>query len=200
MHERSFLHDGETLLVHLRPAGSVYVVDVFKGILEGAVLGGLLAAIVWFTALPSLPLAIVLVAVLAAVAAVRRYRHLMHSSFRVTTERILILHHHSLFKDPLKTIRWDQYQESFADRRSILDILFGVRPITIRFGNADSKDFWHFPAVAFAEDLKHYLDKAYSMVKQGKAAELKPFVLKARGKRDVLAHEEGVSAQGAKHS
>lgn len=185
MDDRSFLHDGETLLVNLHPAGSVYVVDVFVGILEGAVVGGILAAILWFTMVPSWPLALGLVIVLAVLAAVRRYRHLTHSSFRVTTERILILHHHSFFKEPLKTIRWDQYQESLVDRRSILDAVFGVRPITIRFGNPDSKDFCHFPAVPFAEDLKHFLDKAYSLVKAGKQNELKPFVLKARGKRDT---------------
>ncbi len=184
MEERSFLHDGETLLVHLRPAGSVYVVDVCKGLLEGAVVGSLIAAILWFTILPSVPVNIGIVVVLSILAAVRRYRHLKHSSFRVTTERILILHHHSLFKEPLKTIRWDQYQESLVDRRTVLDILFGVRPITIRHGNADSKDFSHFPAVSYAEDLKHYLDKAYSLVRSGKAVELKPFILKPRGKRD----------------
>jgi hypothetical protein len=188
MQERSFLHDGETLLVNLHPAGSVYVANVFKGIIEGGVLGCLVAAILWFTMIESWALSIAIVAVFCVIAAARHYRHLKHSSFRVTTERILILHHHSFFKEPLKTIRWDQYQESLEGHRSVLDALFGVRPITIRYGNADSKDFAHFPAVPYAEDLKHYLDKAYSLVRAGKASELHPFVLKPRGKRDESSH------------
>ncbi len=184
MDDRSYLHDGETLLVNMRPAASVYVVDIFKGILEGIVIGGLLSGIFWFTVFPSLWLALNIIVLVCVPTIWRHMHHLNHSSFRVTTERILLLHHHSLFKEPLKTIRWDQYQESMVGHRNILDILFGARPITIRYGNADSKDFAHFPSVPFAEDLKHYLDKAYSLVKAGKASELKPFVLKPRGKRD----------------
>ena len=184
MDDRNFLHDGETLLVNLRPAGSVYVVDFFKGLLEGFVVGAVVIFPVWYFAQMAPLLAYAAILLSCVLMIYRRMRHLKHSSFRVTTERILMLHHHSLFKEPLKTIRWDQYQESFVDRRSILDILFGVRPITIRYGNPDSKDFWHFPAVPFAEDLKHYLDKAYSLVRSGKSTELRPFILKARGKRD----------------
>ena len=188
MHERSFLHDGETLLVNLRPAGSVYVADSLKGIVEAIVIGGLLSGIFWFTVFPSLWLALNIIVLVCVATIARHIHHLNHSSFRVTTERILILHHHSLFKEPLKTIRWDQYQESMVGHRSILDIFFGARPITIRYGNADSKDFAHFPSVRYAEDLKHYLDKAYSLVRAGKPAELHPFVLKPRGQRDESSH------------
>lgn len=184
MDDRTFLHDREQLLVNLKPAGSVYIGDFFWGLIEGGVVGGLIAAIVWFTLVQSLPLTGVIVALLAVVAIVRRFNHLKHSSFRVTTERILILHHHSFFKEPLKTIRWDQYQESLLGKRTFLDALFRVRPIVIRYGNADSKDFAHFPSIPFTEDLKHYLDKALSLVRAGKANELKPFVLKKRGRRD----------------
>lgn len=184
MDNRSFLHDGETLLVNLHPAGSVYVIDFFKGLVEGAVVSVLLSAILWFIILQSWAVNIGTMVLLCAIFIFRRMQHLKHSSFRVTTERILILHHHGFFREPLKTIRWDQYQESLVDNRSILDAFFGARPISIRYGNADSKDFRRFPAVPFAEDLKHYLDKAYSLIKAGNLTELKPFVLKKRGKRD----------------
>lgn len=186
MDDRSFLHDGETLLVNLRPANSVYVLEIAIGIIEATVFGAVVVGALWSFAWQSLSLSASIMSLLYIVSGVRSYKHLKHSSFRVTTERILILHHHSIFKEPLKTIRWDQYQESLVGRRNILDIFVGARPITIRYGNPDSKDFAHFPSVYYAEDLKHYLDKAYSLVRTGKKDELKPFILKPRGQRSEL--------------
>jgi hypothetical protein len=184
MEDRSFLHSGEQLLVSMRPAFPVYIVGFFMGLFEGLIVGIILAGLAWYFELISSIVAVVVIALVCALGIARHMRHLGHSSFRVTTDRILILHHHSFFKEPLKTIRWDQYQESIVGKRSLLDALFRVRPIVIRYGNPDSKLYWEFPALRYAEDLKHYLDKAYSLVRSGKQNELNPFVLKPRGKRD----------------
>ena len=190
MEDRRFLHEGEQLLYSGRASAGHLIVDLARGLVDTLVIWVVVAmamSLGWWLALSALPpwgaYAVLGLASFLGVS-VRRWRLWNHASFRVTTERILIDHHESIFSHPLRTIKWFQYQESFLGRRTILDYLFGVRPICVRYGTPDAQLKVCFPALRYANDLKHYLDKVDGAIRKNDLAGLKPFVAKPRGKRD----------------
>lgn len=189
MHERAYLHDQEKLLANMRPSVAHLLVSLLRGLLDALLLAIVLSIIVvltlWFTtqSYGSIPIYVGIFIVSYAAVALRRYFHWRHASFRVTTDRILLNHHHTLFSHPLHTVKWNQYQESFFGRRTIVDVFFGVRPLCIRYGTADGQMKICFPALRFAEDLKHYLDKVDSAIRGNAISQVQPFVAKPRGQR-----------------
>ncbi|MBI1812475.1 hypothetical protein HYR82_01705 [Candidatus Peregrinibacteria bacterium] len=193
MEDRRFLHEGERLLASLRPSAANLVVDLIRGLLDtfliSLVLLVILTVIWWFSfaASPLLFVMALLVFIVLFAVSYRRWRLWLHATFRVTTERILLQHHASLFASRLTTIKWPQYQESFIERPTILDLLFRARPIGIRYGTADAQLKTSFPSLRYATDLKHYLDKVDSAARKGHMDEqsLRPFVAKPRGRRDA---------------
>ncbi len=114
-----------------------------------------------------------------------RWRTWSHARFRATTERLLIQNPVALFHGELRTVKWPQYQESHTGHRGPLDLFFRARPICIRYGTADAQNEVSFPSVAYAQDLKHYLDKIDSAFRRNDASALHVFVAKPRGKRDT---------------
>ena len=190
MDDRAHLHDGERLLAQFQASSPVLFTHLVRAILDALVLGIVLSIIAvasgWFAA-NSMPAVWVYVLLfLLAYTAMSFYRWWLwkDSSFRVTTDRILLHHRTSLFSEPMNTIKWNQYQESALKHGRIVEMLFGVRGICIRYGTADAHHIACFPAIAYATDVKHYLDKVDSAVRQGKIDEIKPFVRMPKGLRD----------------
>lgn len=176
----------EKLLLSLKPAGSVVIKELFLGIIEGAILG----AIVWSVGLIFLqeelsviPLIIGIIVLLAAI--FRRFKSTRHEVLTVTTDRIMVLMHEKFFFHRMHTLKWTQYQECIVERRSPLDVFFGARPLSIRYGAADSKLFLHVMAIPYAADIKHYFDKIDGLIRRNALAEINPFILKKKGQRDL---------------
>lgn len=192
MDDRRFLHDQERLLGAFHPSLGSLIVEMVIGFFESIVASAILLAIIigatWAStgAVPALWIDIVVVVLIALGILYRRYSLWSHSSFRVTTERILLQHHSSLFSSHLTTVKWPQYQESEFGPLNPLDIIFRARTLCIRYGTADAHLKTCFPSLAYAKDLKHYLDKVDSAFRGGPQAiaQVQPFVMKPRGQRD----------------
>ena len=180
------LHENERLLLSVRPSAAFFLYGAVRSVLESLVVSLLLGLLLAFAAhfsfvLPFVFLLILLLLILGGT----RFLHWRHASFRVTTERMLIEYSGSLFSHTLATIKWGQYQESSLGHRGMLDLLFRSRPLVIRYGAADSKLFVHFPSLTMASDIKHYLDKVDSAVRNHQMENLKAFVAKKKGERDA---------------
>jgi hypothetical protein len=191
MDDRLHLHDGERLLLSMKPASSRLIVALLRGLLEGMifalVIAGIIQLIGMLIAEDGIPWIVHIIVGLLIVAGIlyRRFVLWRKSDFRVTTERILPHYYSSLFfGHPHHTIKWSQYQESYTQMGSIFDMFFGARTLCIRYGTADAKVTLSFPSLSFANDIKHYLDKVDSAVRKQQEAQLKPFVAAPRGRRD----------------
>ncbi len=189
MHDQRFLHEGERLLCTQRSSYGVLIQSMLVGILEGITAGvavgivmGTVALLQGF-AIPWIAIALVLLLMIVLVE-VLRYRVYAHAVFQITTERILVSEPMHLFHAPMHTVKWTQYQESEAGHKNFFDAIFLSRPLLIRSGTADARHEVKYPSLYYAEDLKHYLDKVDSLIRAGKAAEIREFVAKPRGKRD----------------
>jgi hypothetical protein len=210
MDDRLFLHDNEKLLCNMHPSKGLLLRELFSAVLAGVVvtlvlsaIAGIAAYLLWELFLS--PFVYIVIAILCiGFFCWRAHREWKHFSFRVTTDRLLLLSpeaprsvkemthephssHHSFFgfgSHPMHTIKWSQYQESYTTRRSFFDVLFKARPLCIRYGTADAQMHLCFPSLRFANDLKHYLDKVDSAVRAKQVDSLKPFVEKPRGERD----------------
>jgi len=189
--DRLFLHDGERLLLSMTPSVARLFTDWLRGIGEALVLcvlliGTLAVASFLFLNNGIPPWVFIMLCVMVfALVLYRRWKLWSHSLFRVTTERILGHHHHSLFfGEPLRTIKWTQYQESFLGTRNFFDVLLRSRGICVRYGTADTKETMCFPSLPYAQDIKHFLDKVDSSVRKQQESQLRPFVSAARGKRN----------------
>lgn len=184
MDDRLHLHEGEHLLLSARPSLAFLVRGFLRSLAEGFLLAIVLS--VFFNILLGAPLVAILLllwAIVAVLFMMLRCRHWRHALLRVTTERILLQYPETLLSLPLRTIKWNQYQESFFGTRDPLDLLFRVRTLVIRYGALDSKLYASFPAIPLAQDVKHYLDKVDSAIRRGEAGSLRPFVFKRRGER-----------------
>jgi hypothetical protein len=190
------LHDGERLLVKLHASPAMLVTGLLRALIDAAVLTVILSiatALLGFFAFDALPAWYVYLAlfILAyGVMAYVRWRFWSHSDFVVTTERILLHYRRTLLNEPMHTVKWNQFQEGFVERKKPLEILLGGHGLGIRYGTADAHHVATFPSLPYANDLKHYLDKVDSAVRAGTINDVKPFVLKPRGRRDEDAQAE----------
>lgn len=190
MVDHDHLHDAEVLLCRMRPSGALLVARCLCGLLDSlfaaivlyAVIGGGLWAVTG--EFPSIWWFVVLYAFCVLILFIIKYRQWSHSSFRVTTERILLEYPSGFIGIFHRTIKWPQYQESFAGHRGPLSLFWRAKPLCIRFGNADGEQTACFPSLRLADDLKHYLDKADSLIRKGQASEIRPFIEKPKGQRD----------------
>ncbi len=210
MDDRLFLHDNEKLLCNMHPSKGLLVRSLFSAVLPAVIVSLVLCAalgigfyLLWEMILWPF-VYVLLTAACLGFFWMRAYTEWKHFSFRVTTDRLLLLSpeaprsvkemthephssHHSFFgfgSHPLHTIKWSQYQESYTTRRSFFDVFFKARPLCIRYGTADTQMHLCFPSLRFANDLKHYLDKVDSAVRANQIDALRPFVAKPRGERD----------------
>jgi|GEM_PF-2693748 hypothetical protein len=214
MEDRSFLHDGERLLCSVCPSISVLLSRLLgRTLIEGGVVGIVLALTISLVQLleefrPSLLSFVVILLGSYALLAFQQWRGWRRSRLRVTSERILLedpptltvhpfisirwVHRRrdrleeavQFVREPTITIKWPQYQESHVGLRGFWDFLFRARPISVRYGTADAEREACFPALAWASDLKHYLDKVDSAVRNRTIEGLRPFIEKRRGRRD----------------
>ncbi len=190
MDERRNLHDGEMLLCARRPSAAAVAWGFVWAVVDAAIVSLLLyvliGAVLWFTSETFSPWWVVpLVAVPAyALAAYRRRHHWQKALLRITTERILLQFPGSFFSHFQKTLKWNQYQESYVGKAGIFSILLRSRPLCIRYGSSDGEQLICFPAIRNATDIKHYLDKVDSAVRKNQTDTVKPFVDKPRGQRD----------------
>lgn len=184
MDDLRHLHDGERLLCGMSLPGFVRVGWAAGAGLAGAVIV-LPAAVASFLFLPLAgAIASGAFAVLIVAAMVwRSLRRSARATFRVTTERILLEFPDGAIGRTEKTMKWNQYQESFVGKAGFLHLLSGSRPLCIRFGGSDAPFTVAFPAVRHARDLKHYLDKVDSAERRKAVEEVRPFVDKPRGQR-----------------
>jgi hypothetical protein len=190
----SNLHDGERLLCAMRPTAALLVgrlLIAFFGSLFVALTLALVTAVLVASArreVPGVGSASLILAswftVIMAVSVLRQLFLWRNAQLRVTTERMLLQYPTSLFSEFQKTIKWNQYQESYVGGAGALSLLFRSRPVCIRYGNADGELIMCFPALRHAKDLKHYLDKADAFVRRGEAEQLPAFIEKPRGERD----------------
>jgi hypothetical protein len=188
MHDNLHLADHETLLLSAKPSISVVITEAILGLFEGVVLGllvwflGTLAVSSgeneWFKAIPATLAALVFLG-----ACVRRIKASRHTVFTVTSDRILALTHDKIFFHKLHTLKWNQYQECTVGRPGPLDVFSSARALSIRYGNADSKLFLHVTPIAYASDVKHYLDKIDGLIRRNSLSEVRPFIAKPKGKR-----------------
>ena len=178
------------MLCNRRASIGLLVLSLLRALLEAAIVSVLLLLILGVTlslAFDALLPAWGVISIIVLTTLFILIRHVMvwlEATFRVTTERILLENPLAFFHAPLTTVKWSQYQECEVSHREFLDVLFGARPLHIRYGTADARHEAKFPSLRYAHDLKHFLDKVDAAVRNGTAKDLKPFVAKRRGKRD----------------
>jgi hypothetical protein len=183
---QEFLHTNERLLCNLRASPSALIMRMLRGVVDALLSTLVVSAGVYFLyyivfgELPGLWLPIVILILSLAFCVYRKYHTWSNCVFRVTTDRILIDIHNSMFSHPIHTIKWSQYQESYLNHRNMFDYFFNSRPICIRFGFPDSNTKSCFLSVEYAQDLKHYLDKVDSAYRAGKIADIPGFVPKLK--------------------
>jgi membrane protein YdbS with pleckstrin-like domain len=191
MGDRSYLHDGERLLLRMSPGFPALLRGIARAAAEAFVLGLLLGAVVigsfWVAFDIALPwqLGALFFAILFVVLCWLRHGLWKRAAVRVTNDRILIQEPGPYSLKSLKTIKWSQYQESATKKGGVVDMLFGVKHLLVRYGTADAQRQAAFPCLPYATDIKHYLDKVDSAVRDGTVATVKAFVAKPRGKRDA---------------
>lgn len=191
MSAERFLHEGETLLCSRRSSLAALVVCILRSLLETVVTGAIASVALSIVLLLGFGASLALwmyAAIFGMCLVVILFQHVhtwREAAFRVTTERILVSNPYTFFHAPLTTIKWPQYQESEVGHRSFLDIFVLARPLNIRYGTADARYEAKFPSLRYAEDIKHFLDKVDAAVRRNEATNLKPFVAKPYGKRDV---------------
>lgn len=215
-HRSLHFHDGERVLLSMRPSKVVLVPVVFSALLPGVVAGVVLAAglfiadaaLRWNLPWPAYFLPFLFC---CGVVAFQRIRAWTHAMFCVTTDRIILqyprkllspsrmhtqMHHkdgHSMHMQPSHdstiTIKWPVYQESVASHGNPLEMIAHARKITIRYGSADAEREVLYPSIPFAEDIKHYLDKVDSASRRHALDDIRPFVFKKYGQRDDASAE-----------
>jgi hypothetical protein len=216
MTEHSHLHENEQLLAELRPGWSVLASALIGAILQALVVAIVVSTVVVLGmsvagGSVSWPVVFSMSALfIAAALGWLQFRAWKHAHLRITTDRLLFHYGKTLFSrsrllvsymrrtgDHIEhtsqpsehatvTVKWPQYQESHAGRPKLMDVFAGARPLSVRYGTADTEREVCFPGLSFAQDLKHYLDKVDSAVRHGKTEALRPFVLKPSGQRDLL--------------
>lgn len=190
MDSRSHLHDAEQLLLSMHPGTALLVRGLLQGIVDAfvatIVVSLAVLAALWFgfETLPPLYVYVLIFIVSYGLIAWRKHVLWSKSSLRVTTDRILMQYPKRLSMGSLKTIKWNQYQESYTSKGGALNVLFRSKQLCVRYGTADAHNLACFPSVSYAVDVKHYMDKVDSSVRSGKIAEVKPFVAKPKGHRD----------------
>jgi hypothetical protein len=191
MDDRSYLHDGERLLLRMGPGMPALLRGIARAVVEALVLGLLLSAVViggcWIIFDVALPWYLGALFFVVAFSTLCWLRHGLwkRAAVRVTNDRILIQEPGPYSLKSLKTIKWSQYQESATKKGGVVDMLFGVKHLLVRYGTADAQRQAAFPCLPYATDIKHYLDKVDSAVRDGTVATVKAFVAKPRGKRDA---------------
>ncbi|HRH93058.1 MAG TPA: hypothetical protein PKV72_00835 [Candidatus Peribacteria bacterium] len=191
MDDRSYLHDGERLLLKMSPGLPVLLRGIARGFAEALVAGILFTLFLlggfWLAFETLLPWQIGIGVILVLFGALAWYRRSLwkQAALRVTNDRILLQEPGPFSLKSMKTVKWSQYQESATKKGGLLEMAFGVKHLIVRYGTADAQRQAMFPGLPFATDIKHFLDKVDSAVRDGKAAELKTFVAKPRGKRDA---------------
>lgn len=191
MDDRSYLHDGERLLLKMSPGVPVLVRGIARAFVEALVGGVIFTLIVlggfWMAFDIFLPWQIGIGVALVLFGGLSWLRRSLwkQAALRVTNDRILLQEPGPFSLKSMKTVKWSQYQESATKKGGLLEMTFGVKHLIVRYGTADAQRSAMFPGLPFATDIKHFLDKVDSAVRDGKAAELKTFVAKPRGKRDV---------------
>lgn len=191
MDDRSYLHDGERLLLRMGPGIPVLVRGIARALAEsiaaGIALFALLLGLLWMTfdiALPWIASAATITTAFALLCWVR-YGLWRKAAVRVTNDRILIQEPGPYSLKSLKTVKWSQYQESATKKGGVLDMIFGAKNLIVRYGTADAQRQAAFPCLPYATDIKHYLDKIDSAVRDGTVGQVKVFVAKPRGQRDA---------------
>ncbi len=189
MDEREHLHDGEQLLLCMRPGVLALLRGCGRAVLEALAAGVVLsiaALLLFWLALDMLaPWPVFIAAFVLPLFGLWAYRWFLwrKASLRVTNDRILVEPPGTYLPAVERTIKWIQYQESDVEKPGILELLFGDRDLTIHFGSKDALSEVTFPSLRYAKDVKHYLDKVESSVRAKTVAELRAFVAKPRGKR-----------------
>ena len=192
MDDRSYLHDGERLLLKMNPGIPLLIRGYCRALVEAISMAALLTLVLlgifWLSLSLLLPweIAIAIAVCLFGLLCWYRTKLWRTAALRVTSDRILLQSPGAFSLESLKTIKWNQYQESATKKGGLLEMFFGVKNLILRYGTADAQRQAVFPALPYATDIKHYLDKVDSAVRGGKIAEIKAFVPKPRGKRDEI--------------
>ena len=187
----------ERVLYRTRRSVRGLLTRLFEGLWEGMITGVLLAVLVsgsWFLLFEDGALIIGLIVLLMTVVGFlcRRYAIWKRTTFTLTSECILIHLYETTFRDATHTIAWRTFQES-EYTGGIWDHLFNTGQITIRYGTEAAQRGVSIRPIPYALDLKHYLDKINTLVKQQvRASELPAFVPAKKGERDgaVLSYVE----------
>jgi hypothetical protein len=191
MDDRSYLHDGERLLLKMTPGVPVLVRGIARAAVESLVAGTMLSFVLlggfWVAFDTFLPwqIGIVIVGILFAGLCWLRHSLWQKAALRVTNDRILLQEPGPFSLKSMKTVKWSQYQESATKKGGLLEIAFGVKHLIVRYGTADAQRQASFPGLKYATDIKHFLDKIDSAVRTGTVNDVKVFVAKPRGKRDT---------------
>lgn len=189
--------DDERILYRTRRSLRGLLVRLFEGFWEGSIVGFLLALFVsgaWVSLVGGGALIAGLLTILITEAAFlyRRYSIWKRTTFTITSECILIHLYETTFRDATHTVAWRTFQES-EYTGGLWDHLFNTGKITIRYGTEAAQRVVSIWPIPYALDLKHYLDKINTLVKQQvRGSELPLFVPPQKGKSDTaeLSHVE----------
>ncbi len=191
MDDRSYLHDGERLLLKMGPGLPVLIRGIGRAVVESVVAGLFLTIVLlggfWLVFDTVLPWQIGIGLAVIVFGALVWYRVALwkKAALRVTNDRILLQEPGPFSLKSMKTVKWSQYQESATKKGGLLEMAFGVKHIIVRYGTADAQRSASFPGLKYATDIKHFLDKVDSAVRTGTVNDVKVFVAKPRGKRDL---------------
>lgn len=191
MGEHTYLHDAEVLLCRARPTVALLVASCLRGLLNALLVAGvvflIVGSIIWnvYGSFPGMAWFIVIYVTCALLFCIAAYRQWTRVQLRITSERILLDRPKHLTSISTRTIKWPQFQESFTKSGGPLAAFWRSKTLCIRFGSSDGEMILTFPCLRLAKDIKHYLDKADTLIRKNQVSELRPFVEKPRGQRDL---------------
>jgi len=191
MADRIHLHDAEVLLYYTRPTGSLLVAGCLRGGVDALMAAGILyvaGGTAYWAAEGSFPDILWFISAFVLCLAGfswAKYRQWARCSLSVTTERIMLDTPKGFSHVSSRTVKWPQFQESSVSSGGPLAVFWRSKTLCLRYGSSDAEVVLTFPSLRHAKDLKHYLDKADTLIRKNQIAELKPFVEKPRGQRDT---------------
>lgn len=189
MADRIHLHDAEVLLYAARPTGALLAAGCLRGALDALIAAGVLyiaaGAASWSAQgeFPGVAWFFVAYVLCLALFCWIKARQWASCSLRITTERIMLEYPEGFRGTVSRTVKWPQLQESFVASAGLLGAFWRSKTLCLRYGSSDAEVVLRFPSLRHATDLKHYLDKADTLIRKNQLADLKPFVEKPRGQR-----------------
>ena len=200
MPEASHQLSSERVLYRTNRSLGVLVLNLVRGtifgLIVGAIVGGVIALFLSTEQGPAWSVSVVVCFIFVAIFLWYHFLLWKRTTLTITSQRIVLRMQseslRGLFGISTQTMQWATYQESVYEG-ALRHQLCNTGTLSVRYGTADATRTLSVSGLPYAQDLKHYLDKIYTLQSEGVPyLNLPTFVRAKKGKRDtaVLSYVE----------